>query len=69
MLQIGLSIFAILLIVIVLFFGIGILTSRQMYAWAKGGTLVILKDFDGVLYKTIAYKEPFANEMYAHVYW
>lgn len=43
---------------------------RKIRAYFTNGTLVILKDHEGKLYKSIGYIDPFTeSDMYAHVYW
>lgn len=45
-------------------------TNRRIYAWWKNGKLVVLRDFEGKMYRTIAFPYPFDDaEMHAHVYW
>lgn len=41
----------------------------RLIAWVKGGQLVWLKDFQGEIYLTIAYKSPFVeDQVYGHIY-
>jgi hypothetical protein len=43
---------------------------RKLYAKLTGGKPVLLQDWEGEIYKSIAYPNPFkSGEMYAHVYW
>lgn len=41
---------------------------REIWAYLTGGTLVVLEDFQGDCYETIAYKNAF-GKMTARVFW